>query len=159
MGIDPSIFGKHFWGTMHLAALGSPQKFEASDVSAYSTFYKQIPNVIPCQSCGTHLEQIYQLLPIEPALSGSEALFEWTVEVHNAVNRRLGKPEISVNDARAFWMNGASGVDVDPITDCVKNNNCSKVVSITLLVAFLLMLSGGMYFAISNRSSFYSKRK
>jgi hypothetical protein len=157
MGIEPTIFGKHFWGTMHLAALGSPQKFEASHVTAYSTFYKQIPNVIPCQSCGTHLSEIYQLLPIEPALSGSQALFEWTVGVHNAVNRRLGKSEVSIDDARTFWMNGSSGVN--PIMDCVKNNNCSKVVYIALLIAILFMMSGGMYLAFANRSSFYSKRK
>ena len=35
--------------------------------------------------------------------SSREALFEFWVEFHNAVNRRLGKPELSVPEALALY--------------------------------------------------------
>jgi hypothetical protein len=30
--------------------------------------------------------------------------FAWTVELHNAVNEKLGKPKITLDEARRIWM-------------------------------------------------------
>lgn len=30
--------------------------------------------------------------------------FAWTVELHNAVNAKLGKPKITIDEARQIWM-------------------------------------------------------
>ena len=104
MGIDPQVFGKYFWGTMHLSALGAPDVFDATLANTYKTFFNQIANVLPCHSCKEHLAQTYQNILIDNALTGSHDLFAWTVGIHNAVNVRLGKPIMTVDDARKKWM-------------------------------------------------------
>ncbi len=34
----------------------------------------------------------------------ADDLFDWTVELHNAVNAKLGKPKITLDEARRIWM-------------------------------------------------------
>lgn len=57
-------------------------------------------------------------------LEGSERdKFEWTVALHNAVNRKLNKPEMSVEDAWEFWRE-REGV-------CDQCGACCRVLGIT----------------------------
>lgn len=32
------------------------------------------------------------------------SFFKWTVDLHNAVNAKLGKPQVALEDARRQWM-------------------------------------------------------
>ena len=104
MGIEPTLFGPHMWKTLHFVALGAPDVFDEKQKVVYKAFYSHIPSIIPCASCGEHFIETMNAIPIEPALTGSKALFEWTVDVHNAVNKRLGKPIVSVSEARGMLM-------------------------------------------------------
>ena len=49
-------------------------------------------------SCQSDFLKILESNPIR-----YDDYFRWTVEVHNAVNRKLSKPEMSVEDAAAIW--------------------------------------------------------
>lgn len=54
---------------------------------------------IPCGECKRHWHKIVEELP---PVFGPES-FAWTVEAHNRVNRTLGKPEFTMDDARRFY--------------------------------------------------------
>jgi hypothetical protein len=51
---------------------------------------------IPCGSCRMHFSNFTR-----PARG--EDFFKWTVDTHNAVNKRLGKPEMAVSNARMLY--------------------------------------------------------
>jgi hypothetical protein len=53
--------------------------------------------IIPCLSCRQHFEQVLVENPVPEAGD----FFAWSVDVHNIVNKRLGKPEFSYEDALA----------------------------------------------------------
>jgi len=38
-----------------------------------------------------------------PDFSSPEAFFAWGVRLHNAVNAKLGKPEITIDEAYSIW--------------------------------------------------------
>ena len=42
-------------------------------------------------------------LPLQPAMVSNQALFEWSVKLHNEVNRRLGKPDVSIQKAKTLY--------------------------------------------------------
>lgn len=43
-------------------------------------------------------------MPIDDALSaGRDALFSWTVKLHNAVNASLGRPEMDIQESRRYY--------------------------------------------------------
>jgi hypothetical protein len=91
MKIPPSKWGPHFWMTLHIACLG------CQDYKALSEFVEGYVYVIPCLSCREHFEQVLVENPVPEAGD----FFKWSVDVHNIVNRQLGKPEFSYEDALA----------------------------------------------------------
>ncbi|HEX8342849.1 MAG TPA: ERV1/ALR-related protein [Tepidisphaeraceae bacterium] len=60
-----------------------------------------IDQQLPCGECRRHWRAMLTSLP--PDLSSREAYFATTVEWHNTINRRLGKPVMTLDDARAVW--------------------------------------------------------
>jgi hypothetical protein len=103
MGLTPTHWGPYFWGTIHITCLGAPDVFDDFDKQAYANFINTLPFVLPCGSCGKHFYETLQLEPVEPALTTKYALFEWSVKVHNIVNKRLGKPEKTLDESLTYW--------------------------------------------------------
>jgi hypothetical protein len=59
-----------------------------------------IPNRCECK---TGYQQIIKEMP--PDYSSPMAFFHWTVRIHNAVNRKLGKAELTLGQALTLWRN------------------------------------------------------
>lgn len=57
---------------------------------------------IPCGSCKQDWAKIIGEFP--PDFSSSEAFFIWGVDAHNLVNKKLDKPQITLEDARKTWQ-------------------------------------------------------
>lgn len=58
---------------------------------------------LPCGECKAHwLKLIAEFSPDE-AFKNSDDYFKWTVDAHNKVNERLGKPIISLEEAKRLW--------------------------------------------------------
>jgi len=91
MRIPPSKWGPHFWMTLHIACLG------CQDAKVLTDFVEGYKEIIPCLSCRDHFEQVLVENPVPEA----DDLFKWSVDVHNIVNKRLGKPEVSYEAALA----------------------------------------------------------
>jgi hypothetical protein len=105
MGLTPDGWGPYFWATVHLSALGAPSVIDSIQGSGYRSFYSALPWVIPCQSCSEHLKENLQKMPLsDEVLKGNEPLFAWTVQLHNEVNQMLGKPTVTIEQAKTFWM-------------------------------------------------------
>ena len=103
MGYAPELWGPSTWDTIHLLCYTAPATLTASDQLRYTAFFKALPYVLPCASCSQHLLEHYENHPIESYIHSGTALFEWSVHIHNTVNEMLGKPMVSVEDARALW--------------------------------------------------------
>ena len=105
--MDPQVWGKYQWTTIHFVALGYPKAPTESQKQYYFTYFSKIlPEILPCLKCRKHLKQTLQTEhPMTPAaLANPDTLFEWTVSLHNVVNRQLGKPTLSLEDARSVYM-------------------------------------------------------
>lgn len=87
----PSTWGFYFWGTLHLACLHKTIGPE---------FIIAFADALPCPACRTHFKELIVDFPPEKA----EDLFEWSVMVHNEVNRRIGWPEVGLQTARDLWL-------------------------------------------------------
>lgn len=104
--MHPSVWGKYFWNTIHLAALGFPDNPTFEDKIAYKEFYASIGKVLPCVKCKANYARHFVELPIDPYLTGGKRkLFEWTVYFHNTVNKELGKLQWSVDFAWEHYKN------------------------------------------------------
>jgi len=91
MNIPPTKWGPHFWMTLHIACLG------CKDYKALAEFVEGYIYIIPCLTCREHFEQVL----VENPVPEDGDFFKWSVDVHNIVNKRLGKPEFSYEEALA----------------------------------------------------------
>ena len=94
--MKPEKWGPYYWGALHLAALGCP------DAQVLRTFIECYKTVLPCISCRAHFTQVLDENPV-PDSPDPLAIFKWSVDIHNIVNERLGKPIVDYNDAYAIW--------------------------------------------------------
>lgn len=98
--MHPELWGPSVWKALHLIALAYPRRPDDDDVYAYKTFFYALANVLPCGLCAANYLDHLIDVPIEPYLRQGK-LFEWTVEIHNVVNRDTGKPEMRPSEAYA----------------------------------------------------------
>ena len=99
--MDPTIWGKCLWKSLHVVALGYPSEPTLDDRESYKYFFENFWKVLPCKKpCSQNYKRHLEELPIQPYLSNTDRLFEWTVILHNVVNKEVGKKEISIKEAR-----------------------------------------------------------
>ena len=107
-GIPPKTWGPHLWRALHFVALGYPAVADTMTSAAYREFFTHFANVIPCSNCSNNYRRHLLELPIDRFLSGRDALFEWTVRLHNIVNAELGhKSDWTPQTAYAALLAGA----------------------------------------------------
>ncbi|MBS0328213.1 MAG: hypothetical protein JSR30_00040 [Proteobacteria bacterium] len=91
--IDPRrpLTAPAVWKELHRRALVR----EGDDSEWLADFGRRIAGSCECR------QQWFSDLKVLPP--DFTRYFEWTVAIHNAVNRRLEKPELSVEEAREIW--------------------------------------------------------
>lgn len=106
---DPRKIGPGSWGVMHSLARKNTslegQKFVIRVI-------EDIIRTFPCMECRGHAMEYLAKNPLHtssPKGVGGEdggnefTVFEWTVDFHNFVNKRLHKDYIDVQDALKLW--------------------------------------------------------
>jgi hypothetical protein len=88
---------------MHLVALGYPKTPTYAEKRAAKEFFESFAHLIPCPICKLHYADHLKNNPITPSLDTRNDLFQWTIRIHNLVNKDLGKPEYLDSDAIAFY--------------------------------------------------------
>ena len=101
----PSIWGPHLWFIMHVISFEYPQQPSEYDKRIYHDFYTSLKDVIPCQDCRKHYREFITRYPISPHLDTRSSLIKWVIQVHNFVNKSLGKPELSVAEVLNIYAN------------------------------------------------------
>lgn len=94
-GFAPEVWGPSMWFMFHLTAAAYPVKPTAADKAHYAAFYKSLGGVLPCMGCRKGYHAILTTDPTKPTprtFASRDALFKWTVDVHNRVNAKLNKP-------------------------------------------------------------------
>lgn len=93
-GFAPEAWGPSMWFLVHLIAATYPTNPTSHDRTKYANFYSSLQDVLPCEGCRRGYVAILTTEPtrLTPRIfSSREALFKWTVDVHNRVNAKLGK--------------------------------------------------------------------
>jgi hypothetical protein len=107
--ITPSVWGEPMWRTIHVVALGLPPSPDPATRKAYVDFYESLRTVIPCITCARGYSEIAdKTAPGIPAAvdAGADALFSWTVKVHNAVAAKLGQAPMTEDYVLNHYMFG-----------------------------------------------------
>jgi len=96
--VEPTIFGPHFWNAIHYMCVGAPKKLSNEDKRYYKLFFNNLQYWIPCDICSEHYEKNIKKVNIDKYLDNNN-LFEFSVDLHNIVNKMLGKREWTIEEA------------------------------------------------------------
>ena len=103
MIFPPSVWGPFFWHTIHIVAIGYPKNPTYIDKKCAKEFYESLAYLIPCSVCRTHYKEHITSNPLTPFLDSRTDLIKWTVDIHNSVNKMLGKPEWTMEEVMAYY--------------------------------------------------------
>jgi hypothetical protein len=92
-GVDPEKWGRPMWVLLHaLAYLAAVDRMDALVVRRTM---EDMRLLLPCRKCRVGLTDIIRDSPVP---RHAEALLPWVNQVHNVVNSKLGKQDVSMND-------------------------------------------------------------
>ena len=89
--MEPKIWGPKLWFVMHTFALNYPDQPNYEDKRVMEEFFNNLKSSIPCQKCRIHYTQRLERNPIINYLDSKQSLFKYTIDLHNQVNKSLGK--------------------------------------------------------------------
>lgn len=100
--INANVWGPKAWYKFHMEAMNYSNHPTKYDIQKIIYFYQKIfPEYITCQSCRQDYFRMIRICPIRPYTKNN--LFNWTVDIHNIVNVKLGKLEMSYSQAFQIW--------------------------------------------------------
>jgi hypothetical protein len=138
--IDPNLWGSSGWKFIHYTALGYPNEPNDIQKKQYYSFFINIGNILPCEKCRNNYIKHFQDFPLEKSLEDKRSLFEWTINIHNEVNKELGKKIYSFEEVEKMYTNNSSD----------KNYQTIMYISISLLLFFILLF-------IQNKTNLFSR--
>lgn len=89
--MDPTVWGPKLWLVIHTMALNYPDNPTYEDRRNYENFFNSLKFVIPCDKCRLHYTERINKKPIINYLDNTDSLFRYTIDLHNDVNKSLGK--------------------------------------------------------------------
>jgi len=89
--MDPTVWGPKLWFVIHTFALNYPDNPTYEDKRIMEEFFNNLKGSIPCDKCRIHYRQRLEKNPIMNHLDNKQALFKFTIDLHNQVNSSLGK--------------------------------------------------------------------
>ena len=103
--MTPDNWGPVTWYAIHFIALAYPDSPTEENKYDYKRFFENFWKVIPCYKCAVNYKRHLNEMPLTDSyLANNDTLFAWTVMLHNIVNQENGKPTMSVEDARALYV-------------------------------------------------------
>ena len=96
-------WGTYLWGFIHTITIIDYERNEEYNDNIKNLLIN-LENCFPCPSCKLMYKKYVKYLN-KLDLSKSMVLFKWSVDLHNAVNKKLNKPEWTYEMALLKWSN------------------------------------------------------
>lgn len=99
MGLDPTIWGPHYWFFLQTTARCYPLHPNETIKKKYYDFFQNFPLFLPNKNISNRFLTILDKYPITPYLDSRTSLLKWIHFIHNKINNDLGKPTLTFEDS------------------------------------------------------------
>lgn len=98
MSIDSTIWGPPFWKTLHTICHHYPLQPNSIMKKKIYDLFHNLPVFLPDHDIGDKFNEILDQYPMKPYLDTRDALCKWIHFIHNQINIRLNKPQLSYKE-------------------------------------------------------------
>ena len=106
MGVYPCVWGPHQWNMLHTIAMAYPDNPDDNRKKSTLGYLHGMCDNLPCPGCSHHCNEYLNAHP--PKIESKQKFFEYTVDFHNEVNRRLQKEEWTYSRAKEVYTTKVS---------------------------------------------------
>jgi hypothetical protein len=94
---NPDVWGPHYWFFLNTIALTYPKYPNATTKKRYYEFFRTFNLFIPVGAIAKEYDELLLKYPIIPYLDDRKSLVTWIHFIHNVINKKLEKPEITMS--------------------------------------------------------------
>lgn len=98
MSSYPPFWGRYFWDLLHMSAYMHLQH-DRLDPADARVFVRLLCELLPCPACSDHCSEYLEANPLSTGITNGVSYWSYLVRLHNTVNTRTGKLELSERDA------------------------------------------------------------
>lgn len=140
MGLDPKVWGPHYWFVLHTIAMGYPIHPNSMTKKKYYEFVVyQMPLFIPIESMASGFSKLINEYPVLPYLDSRDSFIRWMHFIHNKVNEQLEKKQISLGKFYENYYEQYKSKDE-------KNRDYYKLMSKVIYLTILLFIIFAIYY-------------
>ena len=103
MIFEPSIWGPHYWFTLHTIAMCYPKNANEVTKKKYYDFIHNFPLFIPVEDIGNTFSKMLDKYPVTPYLDSRESFMKWVHFIHNKINAALDIPEVTMEESLSSY--------------------------------------------------------
>jgi hypothetical protein len=100
--LDPKVWGPHYWFFLHTIAMTYPHHPNAVTKKKFYEFIQNLPIFLPVEAISGEFNKLIDKYPVTPYLDNRDSLVRWMHFMHNKINEKHEKPQISLNE---FFVN------------------------------------------------------
>ena len=131
--MNPKFWGPHAWIFLHSVTMNYPKEPTEKDKLIYINFFKELQHILPCEKCAYNYKRHLEDFPIEEALDSREKMIQWFINIHNEVNKELGKPIYTYDQVIEEYRYKMFHLDRD-------SSNVYKIIILGLLICIGYLL-------------------
>ena len=96
---NPEIWGPYYWFVLHSIVRTYPLHPTETAKKKYYEFIQNIPLFLPNSEIGDNFAKTMDIYPVSPYLDTRVSLMKWMHFIHNKINLKLEKEEVSFMEA------------------------------------------------------------
>jgi hypothetical protein len=96
MHFDSEVWGPHYWFFLHTVAESYPMHPNDITKRKYYDLIQNMPLFIPDSEMGDKFSKMLEKYPVSPYLDNRDSFVRWVHFIHNKINMKLGKVELSL---------------------------------------------------------------
>lgn len=139
MYLDPKVWGPHYWFFLHTLAMTYPHHPNSVTKKKYYEFIQNLPLFLPVEEISGEFSKLIDKYPITPYLDNRDSFVRWMHFIHNKINEKLEKPQITLNEFFVDYYDKYKSKD-EKLTQYYKVRE--KIIYITIILG----ISGTIYY-------------
>ena len=137
--LDPKVWGPHYWFFLHTLAMTYPHHPNSVTKKKYYEFIQNLPLFLPVEQISGEFSKLIDKYPITPYLDNRNSFVRWMHFIHNKINQKLEKPQVSLNDFFVKYYDEYKTYDEKLI-------EYNKIKGKLIYFSIILAISGTIYY-------------